>query len=48
MEKQSLLWPNWFHSTVSGEDLDLYVKRFHERALDCCDAVDGETMVEVC
>lgn len=25
-----------------GEDVDLYVKKFHERALDCCDAVNEE------
>lgn len=32
----------------SGEDLDLYIKRFHEGGLDCCDAVDRETMVNDC
>lgn len=31
-----------------NEDLDLYVKRFRERALDCNDAVDEETLVNVC
>lgn len=29
-----------------GKDLDLYIKRFHERAL-FCDVVDGETKVDV-
>lgn len=32
----------------TGEDLDVYVKRFCERALDCNDAVDKETLVDVC
>lgn len=32
----------------SGEDLDTYVRRFPERALDCSDAVDEETLVYVC
>lgn len=31
-----------------GEDLDVYVKRFRKRALDCSDAVDKETLVDVC
>lgn len=31
-----------------GEDLDLYVKRFRERALGCSDAVDEETLMDVC
>lgn len=30
------------------EDLDAYVKRFRERVLDCSDAVDEETLVDVC
>lgn len=30
-----------------NEDMDLYVKRFHERPLDCCNAVDEETMVDI-
>lgn len=29
-----------------GEDLDLYFKRFHKNTLDCCHAVDEETMVD--
>lgn len=32
----------------SGEDLDVYVKRIRERALDCNDAVDEETLVGIC
>lgn len=31
----------------AGEDLDLYMKGFHEKALDCCNTVDEETMVGV-
>lgn len=31
-----------------GEDLDVYVKRCRERAFDCSDAVDEETLVDVC
>lgn len=30
------------------EDLDLYVKRFQEKALDCCGPVGKETMIDVC
>lgn len=30
------------------KDLDLYVKKFHERALGYCDAVDEETRVDFC
>lgn len=32
----------------AGEDLDLYVKRFHDKALDCIDPVDEEVLVNVC
>lgn len=32
----------------SGEDLDVYVRRFRERALYCSDAVDEETLIGVC
>lgn len=31
-----------------GEDLDMYVRRLHERALDYYDLVAGEVLVEVC
>lgn len=31
-----------------GEDLDLYVKRFHDKALDCVDPVDEKVLVSVC
>lgn len=31
-----------------GKDLDIYVKRFHKRALDCYDLVDEEVLVNVC
>lgn len=31
-----------------SEDMDVHVKRFRERALDCSDAVDEETLVDVC
>lgn len=31
-----------------GEDLDLYVKRFHNKALDCINLVDEEVLVNVC
>lgn len=30
-----------------GEDLDLYVRRFYEKGLYCCDAVDQETMADL-
>lgn len=29
------------------EDLDMHVRRFHERAMDCYDQVDGEVFVNV-
>lgn len=32
----------------AGEDLDLYVKRFHDKALEYVDPVDEETLVNVC
>lgn len=31
-----------------GEYLDLYVRRFHEKTLDCCDPVNEEVLVKVC
>lgn len=31
----------------SGEDLDTYLKIFHDKALDCCDPVEEE-LVNVC
>lgn len=31
-----------------GEDLALYIKRFHEKALDFCDPVDKEVLENVC
>lgn len=31
-----------------GKDLDLYVKRFHDKTLDCVDPVDEEVLVNVC
>lgn len=30
------------------QDLDLYVKRFHDKALDCVDLVDEEVLVNIC
>lgn len=29
-------------------DLDLYVKSFHERAIDCRDLVDEEVLINIC
>lgn len=34
--------------TRSGEDLDLYVRRFHEKALDSCEPVDEEVLLIFC
>lgn len=31
-----------------GKDLDLNVKRFHEKTLDCVDPVNEEVLVNVC
>lgn len=28
-----------------GEDLDLFVIRFHERVVDCCDVVDEKQLL---
>lgn len=33
---------------IPRRDLDLHVKRFHEKALICCDPVDEEVLVNVC
>lgn len=35
-------------SQYSVEDLDMYIKRFHEKALDCYDSVDEEVLFNVC
>lgn len=32
----------------AGEDFDLYVKRFHDKALDYVDLVDEEVLVNMC
>lgn len=32
----------------AGEDLDPYVKRFHDKALDCVNPVDEEVLVNMC
>lgn len=31
-----------------GEDLDLSFRRFHEKALDCCDPVHEVVVVNIC
>lgn len=31
-----------------GEDLHVYVRRLHEKALDCCDLVEEEILLNVC
>lgn len=31
-----------------GKYLDLCVKRFHEKALDCCGLIEEEVLVNVC
>lgn len=47
--KQSFLWAVLGRTRqFPGEDLDLHVRRFQEKALDCCDAVDEETMIDIC
>lgn len=30
------------------ENLDTYLKRFHEKALDCCNPVAKDVLVDVC
>lgn len=40
--------PNWLHSQFSNKDLDVYVRRFPEKALDCCDQLDEEMSIDVC
>lgn len=32
----------------AGKDLDLYMKRFHDKALDCVDPMEEEILVNVC
>lgn len=32
----------------SGEDLDVYVRNFYEKALNCCHLVGEEVFVNVC
>lgn len=31
-----------------GEDMDVYVKEFHEKAMACCDSVAEGVLVDVC
>lgn len=31
-----------------GEDLDIYLRRFHDQALDCNNPVDEEVLISVC
>lgn len=31
-----------------GEDLDVYLRRFSERAMDCCNLVGEEVLIDVC
>lgn len=31
-----------------SKDLELYVKRFHEKVLDCYDAIAEKVLVEIC
>lgn len=35
------------HGQYLGEDLEAYVKRFHEKALDCCDLVTEDVMGDI-
>lgn len=48
VERQSFLSRVGRTRQFPGKDLGLYVQRFHERALDYCDAVDDETILYVC
>lgn len=32
----------------SSEDLDAYIRRFHEKALGCCHQVDEEMLADIC
>lgn len=54
IQHQILLWGSKVHISrirctqqFPDPELDLYVKRFHERALDCY-TVDEEIMVDIC
>lgn len=31
-----------------GQDMDIYMRRFHERAIDCCDPAAEEILVDIC
>lgn len=55
IQRQVLLWRSEIHlsrirphATVPGKDLDLYVRRFHERGLDYCSVVVEGTLVDIC
>lgn len=55
IQSQFFLWKSEIHfciiglrMTIPGEDLDIFVRRFHEEALDYCDVVDGETLANIC
>lgn len=32
----------------SGEDLEIYIKQFYEKALYCCDLIEEEVLVNIC
>lgn len=48
MQRLSLLGELGKSRWCSSKDLDLYVKKFYEEELDCCDPVDEEVLVNVC
>lgn len=42
VSKLGLIWE------ASGKDLDTYVKRFHDKAVDYCNPLEEEVLVNVC
>lgn len=35
------------YPTISRENLDLYVSKFQEKAIGCCDPIDEEVLMNV-
>lgn len=47
-EARFTLSRTWSDQTIPRRGLGCLCERFHERALDCSDAVDEETLVDMC
>lgn len=38
-------FPTQPHLTILNKDMDVYLRRFHEKALDCCNLVEEEVLI---